>query len=85
MFNIIQAQLQCIQSPFNFKSLPGFKVVHLYTGSLLSKKDMVRIWVNSTDVDIVVISETWLTKTVANENINISGYNVLTVLTDPKK
>lgn len=78
-------ELQCIQSTFNFKSLSGVKVVHLNMGSLLSKMDIVRIWVNSTDVDIVVISETRLTKTVANENINISGYNVLTVLTDSKK
>lgn len=37
---------------------------------------MVRIWVKSTDADIVVISETWLTKSIADNDINMVGYNV---------
>lgn len=37
---------------------------------------MVRIWVKTTDADIVIISETWLTKSITLEDINVLGYNV---------
>ena len=37
--------------------------------------DMLRIWVKSTDTDIVVTSETWLTKSIADNDIWIDGYN----------
>lgn len=51
-------ELQCIQTPSDFKSMSGLKLVHLNVLSLLSKMDMVRIWAKSTDADIVIISET---------------------------
>ena len=38
--------------------------------------DMVRIWAKSTDADIVVISETWLSKSIADENTDIVDYNI---------
>ena len=38
--------------------------------------DTLRIWVKSTDADIVVTSETWLTKSIADNDICIDGYNV---------
>ena len=44
--------------------------------SLISKLDIVRIWVNTNDADIVVLSETWLTKSVHDKDICIDGYNV---------
>lgn len=44
--------------------------------SLLPKMDMVRIWVKSTGADVVIISETWLSKSINNEDIYIFGYNV---------
>uniref|UniRef100_A0A8C5N2E5 Reverse transcriptase domain-containing protein n=1 Tax=Gouania willdenowi TaxID=441366 RepID=A0A8C5N2E5_GOUWI len=68
-------ELLCSQTPADFKSLPGLKYVHLNVRSLLPKMDMVRIWVKSTGAD-VVISETWLTKSITNEDINILGFNV---------
>lgn len=37
---------------------------------------MVGIWVKSTDAVVVVISETWLSKSIADKDINIVGYNV---------
>ena len=37
---------------------------------------MIRIWLKSIDADIVVISETWLTKSVNDDDINMDGYNV---------
>ena len=37
---------------------------------------MMRVWVHSTDADVVVLSETWLSKSISDYNINIYGYNV---------
>ena len=56
--------------------MSGLKFVHLNVRSLLPKIDMVRIWTRSTDADIVIISETWLTKSITTEDINILRYNV---------
>uniref|UniRef100_A0A1A8AW44 Uncharacterized protein n=1 Tax=Nothobranchius furzeri TaxID=105023 RepID=A0A1A8AW44_NOTFU len=67
---------QCAKTPSDFKSLSGLKHIHLNVCSLLNKMDEVRIWVTSTGADIVIISETWLTKSVTNEDINIDGFNV---------
>ncbi len=36
---------------------------------------MLRIWAHSTDTDVIVLSETWLSKSVSDKEINISGYN----------
>lgn len=58
------------------KLMSGLKCVHLNVCSLLPKLDMVRIWVSSTDADIVIISETWLMKSITNEDISIFGYKV---------
>lgn len=69
-------ELQDVQTPSDFKSLTHLKFIHLNVRSLLSKMDMVRIWTKSTDADIIVISKTWLTKSITDEDINIKGYNV---------
>uniref|UniRef100_A0A3B3DM95 Reverse transcriptase domain-containing protein n=2 Tax=Oryzias melastigma TaxID=30732 RepID=A0A3B3DM95_ORYME len=68
--------LQNSATPTDFKSLPGFKCIHLNVRSLLPKIDMVRIWVKSTGADVVIISESWLTKSIFNNDISIDGYNV---------
>ena len=77
-------ELQFIQTPADFKLMSGLKYIHLNVRSLVPKMDMVRIWVRSTDADIVVISETWLTKSITNEDISILGYNVYVVI-GPRK
>lgn len=69
-------ELQYSQTPSDFKIMSGVKYIHLNVRSLLPKMDMVKIWVKSTDADVVIISETWLTKSITNEDINIYGYNV---------
>lgn len=43
--------------------------------SLLSKLDFVRILADSTGADVIVLSETWLNKSVSNADIS-HGYNV---------
>lgn len=44
--------------------------------SEVPKMDMIKIWANRTDTDIMVLSETWLKKGVSNDEIAIDGYNV---------
>lgn len=67
---------QCIQTPSDFKCLSGLRIVHLNARSMLSKMDMICLWVRSTDAEIAVISESWLTKSVMDNDIDIDGYNV---------
>lgn len=69
-------ELQCSQTPSEFKSSPGLKIVHLNVRSLLPKMDMIKIWVQSTDADIVLISETWLSKYISDEHVSMAGYNI---------
>uniref|UniRef100_A0A3B3HCE9 Reverse transcriptase domain-containing protein n=1 Tax=Oryzias latipes TaxID=8090 RepID=A0A3B3HCE9_ORYLA len=69
-------EVQCIQTPTDLKLISGLKIIHLNVRSLAPKMDMVKIWFTSTEADIVIISETWLTKSITNEDINVNGYNV---------
>lgn len=69
-------ELQCIPLPSDVKSMSGLSVIHLNVRSLLPKMDLLRIWVNLTDADIVVLSETWLTKSITDMDIGMGGYNV---------
>lgn len=49
-----------LQTPADFLKRSGIGFVHINVRSLLPKTDMVRIWTKSTNVDIMVLSETWL-------------------------
>lgn len=66
-------------TPADFKIRSGIGFVHLNLRSLLPKMDMVRIWVKNTDADVLVISETWLNKSISDKVINIEGYNVFRI------
>ena len=37
---------------------------------------MIRIWAHSTDADVIILCETWLSRSVLNKDIRIDGYNV---------
>ncbi len=50
--------------------------IHLNVRSLLPKLDMVYIWAKNTNADIIVISESWLNKSITDNNISIIGYKV---------
>lgn len=63
-------------TPEEFKSRAGLGIIHLNVRSLMSKLDMVKVWVKSTDADIVVLSETWLTNSTLDKDIGIEGYHV---------
>ena len=44
--------------------------------SLLPKLDFVRIWASSTDANVIVLSETWLDKSILASDIYLNGYSV---------
>ncbi len=50
--------------------------MHINVRSLLPKIDMVRIWAKSTNVDIMVLSETWLGRSTPDSYIYMEGYNI---------
>ena len=53
-------------TPSDFKIMCGLHIIHVNAHSLLSntEMDMLKIWVESTGADVIVISETWLSKSV---------------------
>jgi exonuclease III len=55
------------------KSL-GF--LHVNTRSLLPKMNQLKVWVHKSDPDVLVITETWLRKSVLNTDVNLSVYNL---------
>lgn len=68
--------LQSLATPSDFKSRHGLGFIHLNVRSLVPKMDMIRIWANTTNADIIIISETWLKKSVSDEFISIEGFKV---------
>lgn len=58
------------------KSSTGLRIVHLNVRSIFTKFDMLRIWADPTDADIMVLSEIWLKNSIPNKDISIVGYNV---------
>ena len=58
--------------------MSGLHIIHVNARSLLSnmKMDMLKIWVESTGADVIVISETWLSKSVLDKDVAIEGFNI---------
>ena len=46
------------------------------TRSLLPKMDQLKVLVHSSNPDVLVITETWLRKSVLNTDVNLSGYKL---------
>lgn len=57
-------------------SRTGLGFIHLNVHSLSTKMDVIGIWAHSTDAEVIVLSETWLNKSVLNKDISIRGFNV---------
>ena len=49
---------------------------NINTRSLLPKMDQLKVWVHSSNPDALVITETWLRKSVLNTDVNLFGYNL---------
>ena len=69
-------ELSQLQTPEEFRTEDGLRLFHLNVRSMINKMDSIRIWADSTDSDIIVLSETWLKKSITNDMINIKDYNV---------
>ncbi len=50
--------------PADLISRSGLGFIHMNVRSLLPKMDLEHIWAKNTSADVIVISETWLNKTV---------------------
>ncbi len=62
--------------PADLISRSDLGFIHMNVRSLLPKMNLVRIWAKNTSADIIVISETWLNKTVLDKAIGIDGHTV---------
>lgn len=65
-----------LETPDEFRSRCGLGIMHLNVRSLLRKLDLVKVWIESTNADIPVLSETWLNKAISDKEISVTGYNV---------
>lgn len=54
----------------------GFKLAHYNTRSLWPKLDSVKLWIDDLDLDIITLSETWLTSSTPNSLIEIDNYDL---------
>jgi exonuclease III len=69
----------CLQTPADFLDRTCIGFIHMNVRSLLPKMDMGKIWANSTNADIMVASETWLSKSIPDSHVNLDGYNLFRV------
>lgn len=63
-------------TPAELKTRSGLGFIRLNVRSLLPKLDMVYIWAKNTNADVIVISESWLNKSISDKDISITGYKV---------
>lgn len=68
--------LNCLSTPDDFKARSGLGIIHINVRSLLPKMDHMKIWAKSSDSYVLVLSETWLKKSITDKDIAIKGYNV---------
>jgi len=61
----------------NFCSRKALGFLHIYSRSLLSKIDQLKLWTHSSNPDILVVTESWLKKSVPDSVVDIIGYNVI--------
>ena len=72
------------KSNYNTKSITkgkvatrGSKIAHLNIRSLIKNVDQLRIYLEKQQYDIICINETRLDSTVANQDVNIRGYDIV--------
>ena len=60
----------------DFCSRKSLGFLHVNTRSLLPKTNQLKVWVHSSNPDVLVITEMWLRKSVLNTDVNLAGYNL---------
>ncbi len=56
--------------------LKGITVAHWNSRSLYPKFDEVTVWMDSSDLECLIISETWLTQDIPSDFVYLDGYNM---------
>lgn len=61
--------LQLLATPSDFKSRHGLGLhyIHLNVRSLVPKRDLGKIWANTANADIIIMSGTWLKNSVYDQ------------------
>lgn len=59
-----------------FQERSGLGIIHVTIRSLLPQIDMLCIWAKSTNADVIILSETWLTQSCSDKVISIKVYKV---------
>ena len=65
--------------PNSFKSRNGLGIIHVNIRSLIQKLDYVNSLILQSDPDILVLSESWLKKSIADSDVALLGYNLFRV------
>ena len=61
----------------DFRSIKGLKFCHLNVRSLLSKSEVFRLHFENSGLDVITISETWLSDSVGNNIMGLNNYKLL--------
>ncbi len=56
--------------------LKGITVAHWNSRSLYPKFDEVTVWMDESDLECLVISESWLTQDIPSDFVHLDGYNM---------
>lgn len=54
----------------------GIGIIHLNARSLIQKLDFIEILVSQSNVDVLVVSESWLCDSVPDSDVQLIGYNI---------
>ncbi len=68
--------MYCLNVDLNVLPNPGPYNRCAPTYTTPTKLDMVNIWARNTNADVIIISESWLNKTILDKEISLTGYNV---------
>ena len=61
---------------YTFSLSKGLKIAHLNIQSLRNKIDHLNILLHDNNIDILCITETWLTNEIDDSEISIPGYSI---------
>ena len=62
--------------PDEVKKAKGLKFSHLNIRSLINKVDQFRVHFARSNLDIITLSETWLTKDISSNILEMEGYQL---------
>lgn len=63
--------LNTTEIPDELRAGSGLGIAHINTHIILPELNLIRIWIQTTNTDILVLSETWLNKYVTDKDIYI--------------